>query len=229
METITMQQDRIFLDREGDNWFTRNSLGIENKKDKFDWPSYLIDLIEDKSNIKKIAELGCSNGWRLQKLQEKYPELELSGIDPSVEAIEDGRKNFPNINLSQGLLSEVPFKEEFDIVIVYFVLHWVDRPSLAKSIAEVDRVVRDGGFLIIGDFLPDHQQKTPYHHVTDEDIFTYKQDYPAIFESLGIYRELAKFSNDYASCSSLSLQSPDSSMRCSCSILQKSLTGFYHK
>jgi hypothetical protein len=42
-------------------------------------------------------------------------------------------------------------------------------------------------------------------------------------------KPIAKFSNDYEKCSSLSLQTPESSMRCSCSILQKSLTGFYHE
>jgi SAM-dependent methyltransferase len=225
---MVMQQDSVFLKGEGDSWFNRNAQGLENKKDKFDWPLYFLDLIEDKSNIKTVVELGCSNGWRLGKLQEKYPDLQLSGIDPSLEAVESGRKQFPGINLQQGLLSDIPFDGAFDVAIVFGVFCWVDRQSLAKSIAEVDRVVKDNGFLIIGDFSPGYQQKRPYQHLAGNNVFTYKQDYPQTFTSLGIYHELAKFSNDYVKCN-LGLQTPEPGMRWSCSILQKSLTGFYHE
>jgi SAM-dependent methyltransferase len=224
---MKLNQDDIFVKGEGDSWFGRNAEGIEKKSEKFDWPSYLIELIEDKSNIKKIAELGCSNGWRLQKLQDLYPQIDFYGIDPSLEAIQDGRNRYPKLNLSQGLLSDVPFQEEFDIVIVFGVFCWVDRGSLVKSFAEVDRVVRDGGFLVIGDFLPNAQERSKYGHLPDADVYTYKQNYPASFEALGLYGEIAKFSNDYLKCN-LGIQTPDSSMRWSTSILQKSLKDFYY-
>jgi SAM-dependent methyltransferase len=224
---MKLKQDDVFLKGEGDSWFGRNAVGLEKKSEKFDWPTYLIELIEDKSGVKKIAELGCSNGWRLQKLQELYPNVEFYGIDPSLEAVQDGQHRYPKLHLSQGLLSDVPLQEEFDIVVVFGVFCWVDRASLVKSFAEVDRIVRDGGFLVIGDFLPDGQSRSRYDHLPDSDVYTYKQNYPASFEALGLYKEIAKFSNDYAKCN-LGIQSPGSAMRWSTSILQKSLTSFYH-
>lgn len=226
MGKVTVLQDEIFLKGEGDSWFNRNSAAIESKLSKFDWPTYLIDLIEDKNDIRKVAELGCSNGWRLQKLSEIYPEVEFYGCDPSMEAIESGRLQYPKLKLLPGVLSDVPFQEQFDIVIVFGVFCWVDRASLARSFAEVDRVVKDHGFLVIGDFLPDYPQRRSYDHLAGANVYTYKQNYPAIFESLGLYHELAKFSNDYTKCN-LALQTPGSAMRWSCSILQKSLTDFY--
>jgi SAM-dependent methyltransferase len=223
---MTLKQDDVFLKGEGDSWFSRNAEGINNKIEKFDWPTYFIELIEDKTNIKKIAELGCSNGWRLQKLQEMYPQIEFAGIDPSLEAIEDGKTRYPQLKLSQGLLSDIPFQEEFDVVIVFGVFCWVDRASLVKSFAEVDRIVSDGGFLIIGDFLPEAQARSHYHHLPKDNIYTYKQNYSNSFTSLGLYREMAKFTND-CNHPKLSVEKTSSSIRWSCSILHKSLTDFY--
>jgi SAM-dependent methyltransferase len=229
MEAIVMQQDEVFLDQEGDNWFERNSIAIDNKIKEFDFPTYLIDLLEHKDKINTIAELGCSNGWRLQKLHKKFPSVQLSGIDASAAAIADGKNKYPHIELKQGLLADIPLQQQYDVVIVFFVFHWVDRSSLAKSIAEVDRLVKDGGLLIIGDFSPDFPQRRRYHHLSEQNIFTYKQDYTRTFESLGIYKEITKFTSSHDKQQSLIIQTCDSTNRLSCSILHKSLINYYHE
>jgi SAM-dependent methyltransferase len=227
MEEMIVEQDYIFLEGEGDSWFNRNSEAINEIK--FDFPTYLIDLIKDKSGIRKIAELGCSNGWRLKKLQEIFPDILLSGIDASAAAIKDGQKKYPHLELHQGLLADIPLREEYNVVIVYFVFHWVDRSSLAKSIAEVDRLVRDGGMLIIGDFYPDFPQRRRYHHLPEDNVFTYKQNYSAIFESFGTYKEITKFTGNHDQEKDLAIQTCDSSSRFTCSVLHKSLTNYYHE
>jgi SAM-dependent methyltransferase len=228
MEKNGMKQDNIFFRGEGDNWFYRNTKDL-GKKAEFDFPTYIINLLKDKSGIKKIAELGCSNGWRLNDLGETLPNVELTGIDASLAAIQDGQKKYPHIKLSQGLLSNILLDEEYDVVIVYFVLHWVDRSSLAKSIAEIDRCVRDGGILIIGDFYPDFPQRRHYHHLPESSVFTYKQDYPSIFEQLGIYKEITKFTGNHNHKQDLSILSCDSDSRWICSVLHKSLNNYYHE
>jgi SAM-dependent methyltransferase len=224
-----MQQDRLFLEGEGDQWFDRNAIAIDDKATQFDWPTYLIETIEDKSGIKKIAELGCSNGWRLQQLQDKFPQIEFSGIDPSKAAIEDGQKKYPKINLQRGVLADIPLKEEFDVVVIFFVLCWVDRYSLAKSIAEIDRLVKDGGLLIIGDFYPDFPYRRKYHHLPEDNVFTYKQNYNAIFESLGTYKEVTKVTSDNDKKQGLNIQICKSFNRLSCSVLHKSLASYYYE
>ncbi len=52
---------------------------------------------------------------------------------------------------------------------------------LTRAIAEIDRVVKWNGYLVLDDFLPDFPTKRHYHHRTGEPIFTYKQDYAEIF------------------------------------------------
>lgn len=219
-----MNQDQFFYTNEGNSWFYRNKdqLGI-----KPDLPSFLIDLLGNKEEVKSIAELGCANGWRLDSLRKKFGDmLTYSGVDASIDAIEDGKTRYPGLNLSQGLLSDIPLQTEFDIVIVYFVFHWVDRSTLARSVSEVDRVVKEGGLLIIGDFLPDFQQKRHYHHCPGQKVYTYKQDYSKIFDSLGIYKEVARFCFDHE-YHDLKINSGTSSSRGVCTVLKKSLSEFY--
>lgn len=220
-----MNQDKVFLECEGDQWFLRNKIALENDS-KFDWPCYLIDLLEQKEEIRTIVELGCSNGWRLHQLSQKLGQGQFVGVDASLEAIQEGKRLYPEVNLHQGLLSQVPLQEEFDLVIIYSVLHWIDRNTLAQSIAEIDRITKDGGFLLIGDFFPDFQHRRHYHHLPGEKVYTYKQDYAKIFESLGTYKEIARFTFHHDN-RKLAIETCESSSRFTCVMLHKSLYSFY--
>lgn len=221
-----MKQDDFFLGGEGDAWFRRNREALA-RESRPDWPLSLIDLLDDQDSIENVIELGCANGWRLARLREKL-SARLVGVDASEEAIADGSARYPGVTLLRGALENLPIHEEFDLAIVHFVLHWVDRRSLARCIAEIDRVVRDGGLLIVGDFLPDAPQRRHYHHLPEQNIFTYKQDYAKIFEALGTYREVARVAFDHDRPKAL-IQPSDSMSRCMCAVLKKSLTGYYQE
>ncbi len=220
-----MNQDKIFWDKEGDQWFERNRSALANA-DKIDWPTFLIEKLQ--MQFESVVELGCSNGWRLQKLATKYKLAfeNIRGVEASEKAIEDAKVRYPLLKIERALLSNVPVQEVFDLVIVNYVLHWVDRASLSKAISEIDRLVRDGGILIIGDFMPDHPEKRKYHHLPDKDVFTFKQNYAEIFKSLGVYREVESLVYDHDKATyELSDASHDS--RGACVALKKSLHSYY--
>lgn len=220
-----MNQDEVFFNQEGDKWFQRNQASL-TQENKSDWVNYVLNWLNDTNTIQNVLELGCSNGWRLNQLSQTFKTGQFFGIDASEQAIKDGQKRYPNLNLTRGLLSEVTLQDQFDLVIVNFVLHWLDRQSLAKSIAEIDRMTKDEGFLIIGDFLPDFQQKKHYHHCQDQEIYTYKQDYAKIFTSLGIYSEITRISFNHDNYSS-NLEFCESNHRGTIVLMKKSLTKFY--
>lgn len=228
-------QDKIFLASEGDAWFARNrdKLGQEGR---IDWPARLVEEIasggKDAASggrkldpIRSVLELGCATGWRLEIIRRRLG-VRCVGVDASREAIEHGRRTYPGVEFHQGLLASVPLTETFDVVILQAVLHWVDRSSLAASIAEIDRLVRDGGYLSVGDFLPDFQPRRPYHHLPGQGVYTYKQDYAKIFEALGTYREIRRVTFE-VNDARLPLSPSDSDNRKSCTILHKSLQCFY--
>lgn len=134
---------------------------------------------------------------------------------------------YPGLELHQGVLSNPPVDGQFDLVIVNYVMHWIDRSTLARSICSIDNFVKDGGLLLLGDFLPDYQQRRRYHHLPQKHVFTYKQDYPGIFTSLGLYKELARFTYDHDTPDSYALQPATSPTRGACSLLHKSFDGYY--
>src|ERR1700675_206081 len=131
----SMTQDAVFLAKEGDSWFRRNKDAIL-AAGRLDWPLHVIEKLEDRASLRSVVELGCSNGWRLARLQSLLPDAELVGVDPRREAIVDGTARYPGLRLIQAMLSNVPLEKQFDLVIVSFVFHWVDRSTLAKSMAE---------------------------------------------------------------------------------------------
>lgn len=230
-----MIQVKVFLESEGDAWFSRNRDKLD-QGGRVDWPVTLIEEIVNGHKgaaadgpqpepIRSVLELGCAMGWRLESLRQRLG-IRCVGVDASREAIEHGRRSYPGVEFHQGLLAAVPLNETFDVVVLQAVLHWVDRSSLAASIAEIDRLVRDGGYLSVGDFLPDFPQRRAYHHLPGQGVYTYKQDYARIFEALGTYREIRRVTFE-VNDARVPLAPTGSDNRKSCTILHKSLHGFY--
>lgn len=179
-----MNQDSIFLNYEGDNWFKRNMNGIIDisKRD------FILDIIKLYGIVpKNVLEIGASNGFRLDEIHKLYGS-ECTAVEPSELAIKDGKERYPHIEFHKSLASELPFENtKFDTIIMNFVFHWISREKLFKTIFEIDRVLSDKGILIIGDFMPDSPVKVNYHHVKDEQMWTFKQDYAKIFTSSNLY------------------------------------------
>lgn len=221
IEKLIMNQDDKFLQSEGNEWFKRNKDYLDNEAAGKD---IVLSMMRQYSiNPKKVFEVGCSNGWRLGEIQKIY-NAQCTGIDPSEEAILDGQKKYQEVNFFKSTASQIPVENAYDLVIVNYVFHWVSRELLLKSIAEIDRILSDNGYLIIGDFSPDIPQKTKYHHLPEDNVFTYKQSYSDIFTATNIYQLLAKqtFHHD-----SRVLKDVEGAERGECILLKKSYNKFY--
>jgi hypothetical protein len=113
--SIMTNQNEIFVHGEGNQWFHRNSESLDRNlnevNDKqFDWLEFIIKKITGVKTITSVCELGCSNGWRLEKLKRQQifaPDCIFYGIDPSDHAIKDGQVKYPEINLSVQSLPKV--------------------------------------------------------------------------------------------------------------------------
>jgi len=189
-------QDEIFKEFEGDRWFDRNKdrIGTEESLSS-DLPIKLIELYDLKP--KKCIELGCSNGWRLNEIYKRI-RCECIGIEPSKKAVEEGRKKFKNIQFFNSTADSVPLDDEsVDLVIINFVFHWISRKTLLKTVYEIDRILKNNGYLIIGDLYPDYPTKVKYHHLPDENVFTFKQNYVEIFISTSCYKMIAFLSEHH--------------------------------
>jgi SAM-dependent methyltransferase len=142
---------------------------------------------------RNVLEVGCANGVRLAALRDRHG-CRVVGVEPSSEARLDGNRRFPGIELHRGRADAVPVAGPFELVIVSFVFHWVDRAVLLRSVGEIDRLVADGGYLAIGDFDPPFPHRTPYHHLPEGVVWTYKQNYATLFDASHLYRTVLSFS-----------------------------------
>lgn len=200
---------------DGDAWFSRNKEALEAAAEH-DWPLKLIE--RNGLKPRRVFEYGCANGWRLAEIQRRYGGAAY-GCDVSAVAIHDGQNKWPQLGLSVARnWASYGFS---DLVVCYFVLHWVDRGGILRLLADLDAVLQPNGYLILGDFLPDSPVKAPYKH--HEGLWTYKADYVSILE-LGTYKEIDRVVFDHddpehkAVCAGWYV---DEDRRAVCSLLQK--------
>jgi SAM-dependent methyltransferase len=179
-------QDDIFANGEGDAWYARNVHAL-HAPGHADHDITLELLLANVQSPCSVLEVGCADGWRLEAIR-KATGARCYGIDTSCDAIKAGRKLYPELLLRHGRANVLPFATgDFDVVLLPFVLHWVARESLAQVVAEVDRVLVDGGHLVVSDFYPFSPEKVAYHHRKDVTCWTWKQDYDECWLALRTY------------------------------------------
>jgi ubiquinone/menaquinone biosynthesis C-methylase UbiE len=170
-----MSQKETFSAIEGDKFYLRN----KNKLGCSQADHIIQALTQLELHPKKILEIGCSNGWRLNLLNTIY-KADCWGIDPSAEAIQAGKNEFKEVNLVKGTADALPYDHDmFDMIIYGFCLYLCDRSDLFKIAYEADRVLMDLGHIVIYDFHPPFQYKNNYSHY--KGLYSYKMNYSNLF------------------------------------------------
>ncbi len=193
--TAPVLQDNVFTRFEGDRWFARNRTVLTDCSAAADLPLRLIDLYG--LCPERVVEIGAANGFRLAAIRARTGAAVVA-VEPSAEAVRNGKASFPGVAFVRGAARSVPLRASFDLVIVNFVFHWIDRACLLPVVAEIDRLVREEGYLLIGDFQPSNQMRVRYHHLSDDQLFTYKQNYAATFLASGLYHPVALLTGHHA-------------------------------
>lgn len=185
---MSTSQQKIFLNGEGDQWFLRNKEKILSSKVS---DGHLLPIVEYIKPGMKVLEIGSSFGSNLNILDSKVSGLELFGLDPSGEAISEGKKLYPNLKLSVGTAEDVDsLNAKFDFIFFGFCLYLIDRESLANIISKVDQALKPGGFIGIIDFDTKTPLKNAYSHF--EGLYSYKMDYSKLFLDLPNYFLVSK-------------------------------------
>lgn len=161
------------------------------------YTSFLQNQIKDFNNT-LIVEIGASNGRNLNYFSQNM-NCNISGVEPSSEAVLEGNINFFNGKevLLKGTSDSLPYEDEsVDVVMFGFSLFWVGRKYLFRSISEADRILKTGGYLLITDF----DTINPYKRINihNKDAYTYKMNYANLFLANPQYYLIAKknFSQD---------------------------------
>lgn len=115
----------------------------------------LVGLIGNKP-VQNMLDLGTGTGRMLLLLKDVYRRA--VGIDSSRDMLAVARANLDAAGLTRavvrlGDILNLPLEsEDFDLVIIHQVLHFLENPDAA--IAEAARVLRPGGRLAVIDFAP---------------------------------------------------------------------------
>ncbi|MCL5113845.1 MAG: methyltransferase domain-containing protein [Patescibacteria group bacterium] len=86
-----------------------------------------------------ILDVGCGEGFTLNRLRDNGIGKKLKGLESSKDTIELGRKTYPDIEITQGSIYELPYKDNsFDLVLCTEVLEHLEDPK--KALKELARV-----------------------------------------------------------------------------------------
>jgi SAM-dependent methyltransferase len=185
-------QKQAFVEYEADGWFDRNIQYIKTYEPGSD--RILALLKEYKFEKGNLLEVGCSAGHRLNGVRTAIPGCAAYGIEPSRKAVEFGREHFPGVSIEAGTADDLSAfgTGSMDIVVVGFVFYVIDRAIVFKVISEVDRVLKNGGLLIIADFFSESPLKNEYSYIKDFKAYSFKQNYEEIFTASRMYYLLDK-------------------------------------
>lgn len=178
------------LKKEADNYFKRNikKLSSQNFDNNFTLESLEICKIKPK----KILEIGCFNGYRLEQLRKYYvnkkKQVDCFGIDLSKLAINDGNKKFPKIRLyERSSLNLLNMKHKFDLIICDF-LYLLDRELIFEQFDQIFKSLNKGGYLLISDFEP----LFPHFNINNKkkNFFSFKVNYSNFLLSSNLFKKI---------------------------------------
>jgi SAM-dependent methyltransferase len=113
----------------------------------------------------RILDYGCGYGRTCAELR-AHGYLNVVGVDISEAMIARAHSLFPELDLRVHFGETLPFPAEtFDVCIMFAVLTCVATDAgQARIIAEVNRVLRSGGFLYVSDYplQPDERNQARY-------------------------------------------------------------------
>ena len=106
----------------------------------------------------QVLDVGCGTGTLAMEVAHRVGRAgRVAGIDPSVQQIararsKAARRNIP-IDFQIGVIEQLSFPDQtFDVVLSTLMMHHLPTPLKRQGLAEIARVLKPGGRLVIADF-----------------------------------------------------------------------------
>jgi len=106
-----------------------------------------------------VGDLGCGTGQLTEVLAPHVRRvISVDGSDDMLEAARERLSGATNVDIRQGELDSLPIESgELDVAMLSLVLHYSSEPP--RALAEVGRVVRTGGRVLVVDMLPHDREE----------------------------------------------------------------------
>jgi len=112
-----------------------------------------------------VLDVGCSGGYLARKLADAVgPAGRVVGVDPSKTAIAYAQRHAgPGMSFTTGAAQDLPLLDSsFDAVTCTLAMHHIPARKRADAFAEMHRVTKPGGRLLVADFDPS-RRPLPLH------------------------------------------------------------------
>ena len=113
----------------------------------------------------QVLDVGCGTGTLAMEVARRVGRTSrVVGIDPGVEQIararsKAARRNLP-IEFQIGVIKQLPFPDQtFDVVFSTLMMHHLPKILKRQGLAEIARVLKPGGRLVIADFTPKKERQ----------------------------------------------------------------------
>jgi len=113
----------------------------------------------------QVLDVGCGTGTLALEVARKVGgEGRVVGVDPSTEQISRARSKTGRHNVTVefqiGVIEHLAFPDQtFDVVLSTLMMHHLPAPLKRQGLAEIARVLKQGGRVIIADFKPKKERQ----------------------------------------------------------------------
>lgn len=104
------------------------------------------------SQAKNFLEIGCGTGFVLSGLEQKFPDISLSGSELYTEGLNFAARRLSRSELFQMNACQIPFEAEFNVIGAFDVLEHIKEDTTV--LAEMYRAITVGGGIILT--VPQH-------------------------------------------------------------------------
>jgi ubiquinone/menaquinone biosynthesis C-methylase UbiE len=112
----------------------------------------------------QVLDVGCGTGTLAMEVARRVGRAgRVAGVDPGAEQIARARRSAARrhlpIEFQIGVIEQLPFPDQtFDVVLSTLMMHHLPHPLKRQGLAEIARVLKPGGRLVIADFKPKQER-----------------------------------------------------------------------
>lgn len=114
----------------------------------------LINFFQERE-VNSILDVGTGSGDFVAVLKNVFPKAEITGIDPNKDSLIEAGKKYPDVTFSEMTSEKLEFEDNyFDLFSISMALHHL--PDIQASLKEMQRVVKNGGWIIVNELFSDN-------------------------------------------------------------------------
>ena len=102
------------------------------------------------SGTVRLLDVGCGQGDLTKRLDAAPIAMEYVGVDIALNALIRAKHQSPRHGYVEGALPALPFADStFDVACALEVLYYLDANEMSEALADLARILRPGGRLVI--------------------------------------------------------------------------------